>query len=260
MSEQTALDAQSADADVRADGLVLMPWPQAALYAALAKAQGEFPPIPRDKTVTVRTKDGRSYTFAYAPLETIFATIRLELSGNGLAVTQTFRGDDLITSLLHSGGGMIESVMRCQRQTGTWQEFGSAITYARRYALVALLGLATEEDDDGNHASGNTAMQQKPARGRTTATEKAAEGSGGTADTPNPQNASQGVGLITEKQMKLVGAVLRKLGDGGVLDEDGYRAKLNEMNVDSTRDLTGPQASILIDWLKELEAAMDVEL
>jgi hypothetical protein len=47
---------------------------------------------------------------------------------------------------------------------GTPQEFGSAITYMRRYAITALLGVATEEDDDGNHASGNGATFQDRAR------------------------------------------------------------------------------------------------
>ncbi len=218
---------------------------QAALFAALARAQAKFDPIPKNKTVSITS----TRQYSYPTLDKIFEVLRPALAAEELAVTQMFRGDLLVTSLLHSGGGMIESAMPCPRGNMKPQDYGSDITYCRRYSLTAILGVAGDEDDDG-----------KTAQDATGAPRTAAKGSGGTATTPKPQNASQGVGLITDKQMKLVGAVLRKLGDGGVLDEDGYRAKLNEMNVDSTRDLTGPQASVLIDWLKELEAAMDVEL
>ena len=53
------------------------------LAAALAKAQSEFPPIPRDKTVTVQTKAGGSYTFSYAPLDTVLGAVRGPLTSNG---------------------------------------------------------------------------------------------------------------------------------------------------------------------------------
>lgn len=130
---------------------------QAELFAALAVAQGAFPPITRDRTVRVKTKDGGSYTFAYAPLDSVMEKVRPVLAANGLAITQTFRGYELVTSLIHASGGSLDSVLPMERQGGSWQEFGSAITYARRYAIVAILGLASEEDDDANRSSGNTA-------------------------------------------------------------------------------------------------------
>jgi hypothetical protein len=134
---------------------------QAALYAALAAAQGQFPAIPRDKTVRVKTRDGGTYSFSYSPLDTILDAVRPVLAANGLAVTQTFSPSGLVTTLMHRGGGIVDSVIPLERSGGSWQEFGSAITYCRRYALIAILGVASEEDDDANAAAGNTVQESK---------------------------------------------------------------------------------------------------
>lgn len=128
------------------------------LAAALAKAQAAFPVIERTRTVEVQTKTGGKYTFNYAPLDTILAAVRAPLSANGLAVTQLLDGTDLVTVLMHESGGSFEGRVPIPRASGdTVQQFGSAITYLRRYALQAILGVASEEDDDGNHAAGNKA-------------------------------------------------------------------------------------------------------
>lgn len=116
---------------------------RADLHAALAAAQGEFPAIVKDKKV-----QGRSYAFSYASLDTILDAVRPALVKHGLAVSQTFRGDELVTLLLHKGGWSVESVLLVGQAGGAWQEFGKAVTYARRYALTAILGVAAEDDDD----------------------------------------------------------------------------------------------------------------
>ena len=126
------------------------------IAAALAKAQAAFPSITRDKTVTVRTKTGGEYRFAYAPLDSILSAVRKPLADNGLALVQLLDGDALVTLLLHGSGQSI-SGRTPTPQIGEIQAFGSAITYLRRYAIQALLGIAAEEDDDGNRAAGNTA-------------------------------------------------------------------------------------------------------
>lgn len=131
-----------------------------ALAAALAKAQASFPTIQRDKEVTVTMKSGGSYKFKYAPLDTILAAVRKPLADNGLAIVQLLDDGELVTMLLHSGGAKVAGRIALG-QTSTVQELGSAITYLRRYALQALLGIAAEEDDDGNRASGNMATQRR---------------------------------------------------------------------------------------------------
>jgi ERF superfamily len=127
-----------------------------ALAAALAKAQAAFPTIQRDKGVTVKTKAGGEYTFKYAPLDTILAAVRKPLSDNGLAIVQLLDDGDLVTMLLHSGGAKLSGSVALPTDVDI-QGLGSAITYLRRYSLQAILGIAAEEDDDGNRASGNMA-------------------------------------------------------------------------------------------------------
>jgi hypothetical protein len=129
-----------------------------AIYAALAKAQGDFPVIPRDKTVKVTMKSGGTYTFAYAPLDTILAAVRPHLAANGLAVMQTMEADHVWTIVTHSSGVEIQlaPVKVLQTESGP-QALGSALTYARRYSVTLALNLAADEDDDANGAQGNKA-------------------------------------------------------------------------------------------------------
>jgi hypothetical protein len=129
------------------------------LALALSKAQAAFPPIPRDREVEVQTRTGGKYRFKYAPLDTILAAVRGPLSDNGLAIAQLLDGHDLVTLLMHESGAVLSA--RIGLQGGdTVQALGSSITYLRRYSLQAMLGVAAEEDDDGQ---GATAGQQAPA-------------------------------------------------------------------------------------------------
>lgn len=96
----------------------------------------------------------------YAPLSDILNDVRPILAKNGLSVIQTPGGDGvnvIVTTLLvHESGEWIESdplVLKADKATA--QGAGSAITYARRYALSALLGISSEDDDDGNGATGS---------------------------------------------------------------------------------------------------------
>jgi ERF superfamily len=153
------------DIDGPLDDEAQRPHALGALAAALAKAQSAFPTIPRDKTVTVQTKTGGSYKFSYAPLDTILAAVRAPLAANDLAVTQLLDGDGLVTMLLHKSGAALTGRVRLPRSDNdNVQALGSAITYLRRYSIQAVLGIAAEEDDDGNRASGNEATA-RPKKG-----------------------------------------------------------------------------------------------
>lgn len=122
------------------------------LNAALAKAQGEFPPITKDKEV----KTG-SYSYTYAPLDVILDKTRPVLSKNGLALIQLLEhngnGPAIRTELRHAAGGVVGSSFPLPTMPQKAQELGSLLTYLRRYAIVALLGIAAEDDDDGAQAS-----------------------------------------------------------------------------------------------------------
>ena len=126
----------------------------AGVCAALVAAQAEFGAVHKSRTVTVDTRTGGRYSYAYAPLEEILTAVRPVLAKHGLAVTQLLTtgqdgGPALKTLLVHTDGAAIGGMVPLPAGLADAKAFGSAITYWRRYALVALLGIATEEDDDG---------------------------------------------------------------------------------------------------------------
>lgn len=131
------------------------------LAAALAKAQGAFRPIVKDRTVKVRTRAGGEYVFSYAPLESIMSAVRPALAENGLFLTQALSsegGQDAIeTTVVHASGEWMANRTPVLVMEQGPQAYGSAITYARRYGVTTLLCLVADDDDDANGAEGNSA-------------------------------------------------------------------------------------------------------
>jgi ERF superfamily len=118
------------------------------LVTALIEAQKAFLPIKKDK-------DNPFFHSKYADLESVIDGIKKALSDNGLAVIQTFGISEgkttLLTTLLHTSGEFFRGEQFLD-VAGDPQKIASASTYARRYGLLAILGIAAE-DDDGNTAS-----------------------------------------------------------------------------------------------------------
>ncbi|OFW58460.1 MAG: hypothetical protein A2133_00840 [Actinobacteria bacterium RBG_16_64_13] len=135
------------------------------LAAALAKAQAEFPSVKKDQTAKIESQKG-SYSYTYADLASVLEAVRGPLTKNGLALVQPMTWSDehpwLLTRLLHSSGQWIESRYPLAMYERP-QEMGSAITYARRYTISALLGIAAEEDDDAAAAEKGTERRQEKA-------------------------------------------------------------------------------------------------
>lgn len=130
------------------------------LATALAKAQGEF-------KFAVKSSINPHYKNKYADLSEVWDACREPLSKHNLAVVQTMAKDDqgvlsLITTLAHSSGQWIKSIypLACKDHNNP-QAWGSSITYARRYTLSSMVGIAPDEDDDGNKAS---AVSEKKAK------------------------------------------------------------------------------------------------
>jgi hypothetical protein len=123
-----------------------------AIAAALAKAQSELKNIEKGKI-------NPHFKSRYADIADGLEVIRPVLSKNGIALVQAtnFNGDtgifSLNTRLIHTSGEWIESSYPLP-SSGKAAEIGSAITYARRYAAFALVGVAgTDEDVDGSDAA-----------------------------------------------------------------------------------------------------------
>lgn len=125
------------------------------IAAALAKAQGAIEGASKDKV-------NPAFRSKYADLASVWDAAREPLSSNGLSVVQipnnTPDGLDLVTMLMHSSGQWISSRYPIRPVKNDPQGIGSAITYGRRYSLMALVGIAPE-DDDGNAASGRDGGQ-----------------------------------------------------------------------------------------------------
>lgn len=118
------------------------------IAAALVSFQGE---------VKSPTKTGVNPHFGshYVTLDGLVDAIKPVLAKNGLAFMQSCSGDGglivVTTLLLHNSGEWLESdPLTIKADKATPQGAGSAITYARRYALSAFLGLASDEDDDAS--------------------------------------------------------------------------------------------------------------
>lgn len=131
------------------------------LAAALVQFQGAVKNPPRSREVEVSTKGGGRYSFSYAPLETVTDAIREHMAAAGLGYLQVVRsrrdggrGMELVTRLIHASGQWVAHGLPLNPGSSP-QQLGSELTYMRRYGLITLLGLASDDDDDGNAASGN---------------------------------------------------------------------------------------------------------
>lgn len=128
------------------------------LYAALARAQAKFKPIRKNREVQITMKSGGKFKFRYADIEEINAATREALTSEGLSIIQPVKSDPsngahwIETTLLHASGGTLDSRIDVKppQAYGDPKEFGAAVTYLRRYAVSALLGLAADDDLDAN--------------------------------------------------------------------------------------------------------------
>ena len=119
----------------------------AKLAAALVKYHA--------KAETIK-KDGKNPHFKneYATLDNILDTVRPILAEVGLAILQfPVSQDGLTTMLLHESGEYIRGTYTMPAKVNDPQGNGSRLTYQRRYGLGAVLGVATEKDDDATSAS-----------------------------------------------------------------------------------------------------------
>lgn len=152
----------------------------AKLAEALAKAQGK---------IKGATKDTENPFFKskYADLASIWDACREHLAAQGLAVIQTMANGvgnvTIITTLAHSSGEWIRGDLTLKPVKDDPQGVGSAITYGRRYALAAMVGVAPD-DDDGNAASGKASgNSSSPGGPRQAAPKQEAEPWKGMAET-----------------------------------------------------------------------------
>jgi hypothetical protein len=130
----------------------------ASLAAALAKAQSALVNPEKSLVASVKSSEGRGAErlFRYAPLSSGLDIVRKTLGQHEIATVQTTAIDqtagivNLTTVLAHASGEWISSdwPVCAVSETATPHRMGAALTYARRYALFTLVGIAGEDDVD----------------------------------------------------------------------------------------------------------------
>lgn len=129
------------------------------LFTALAKAQGEMKPAPKNSLNPAFAR-GASKGSKYADLADCMESVRPHLSKHGLCLSQMYGGPTIVTLLGHESGQWIRSQIPIPHfEELNPQQVGSATTYLRRYSL-GIVGLVTDEDDDGNAASGRVSSNK----------------------------------------------------------------------------------------------------
>lgn len=129
------------------------------IYAAFVKFQAE---------VGQPTKNAVNPFFKsrYTTLDEIIRTVQPVLGKHGLAIIQQVSSDgvsvSVVTRMIHETGQWIEAEpMTLKGDKATPQGLGSATSYARRYALSSILGIASEDDDDANSIEGQSVAKSE---------------------------------------------------------------------------------------------------
>jgi hypothetical protein len=169
VNEKNAVEAARAvkEHPVQSPGSVRRSLSIAQLAAAMLRVQSEI----EDPTKNKRADAGKRGSYRYADLPAVLDVVRPALTANGLAVMQFPCEHDgqpaLTTLLMHQSGEWVETTMKLRPVQSDPQSVGSAQSYYRRYALLALCGIAADDDDDGKAASQpkpQQQQQQQPAR------------------------------------------------------------------------------------------------
>jgi len=205
------------------------------LAAAMAKAQAVIGTAHKDKS-------NPFFKSNYADLSSVWDACREALTKNGLSVLQpTFIEDGktfLETTLIHSSGEWISGILQVKPVKDDPQGMGSALTYARRYGLSALVGVSPADDDgEGsmNRNQGNSSSPKPPME-------------------PPKSKSETDPNKATQKQMGKIQAMFKDINPG--MNSDAKRemaSKITGKELLSMSDLTKDDARTLIDGLAEIK-------
>lgn len=209
---------------------------------AMAALQARLPAVKKARVAKVKTKSGDDYTYKYANLSAVSEQVLPLLADLGLSWVTMPRLNEAGTFVLyyrlrHVCGDGDEGEWPIQ-SAGTMQSVGSAITYARRYALCAVTGLAPEDDDDDAGRASQQDAEQAKSRGRT------------------QRRATQpSDGQITPTQQKKIGELFTALNTVDRARRLAVAGKVAGRAVSSGGELTADEAKKLIDTLAPMVKA-----
>lgn len=240
------------------------------LAQALVNAQKDMPKVEPDKT-------NPHYRTQFVSLDHLIAKTRPVLNKHGLAILQAPQiiGDlfALRTTLVHVSGEQLDLGDTPLFGTGDMQKLGAALTYARRYAWAAALGICADEDDDAESVSGEPAAGGIPTRETAataphqSATPRAGHQPTGAAATPSPDAVTATIERLTAEILELadantgkgapenVGEVLAK-HRADITDDIEFCSRL-EKYLDDLKQLVGagPRSQFQVPEKAKAEAA-----
>lgn len=224
----------------------------AELAQALSRAQGQMSHPAKNKTAKVTSAKG-SYSYNYADLADCLDVIRKPLSDNGIAVVQIPCGGDggvsITTRLIHQSGQWIEGTLFMPCADARPQSIGSAITYARRYSLSPMTGIASDDDDDGNLAQSNQAETTQRVR-------NSSQPKGASTARTNPVSESVKKMLEAFKAVKVGPEVLMAhvgIDDPSKFDEN-HMEYLKDLYTDVKHGRIKPEQILPIEGKRETKA------
>ena len=202
------------------------------LNAALAQLQMELPRIDKDQTAKVKSeRTGAQYSYTYADLAQISQKVLPLLGKVGLAFTSRPTMKDgkfvLVYELRHASGDMIAGEYPLSER-GTPQEIGSAITYARRYCLCAVTGVAPDDEDNDAVVAERDARKRRDVRDQ------------------QPTVQGQGEPPITGEQQSRLQKVFTELGVTDRAEKLKYAVGVVQRQVSSATELTHFEAGRVI--------------
>lgn len=217
----------------------------AEIAKALAEAQKHMKPIVKDETARAQ-----AYSYRYADLATVLDAVRPALNAQGIAIVQACNASamnvSVTTRLIHVSGEWFESTLDLEAESSGPQKIGSALSYARRYSLLGMVGAFPKEEDDDAAAAmhDRKAPQTQPAPRRAT---------------PEPRNgpaASQGpVSAAVGRMAAAQGNVVQRMA-AGIRWLEGRNHGPTPIRVVLAKVIgrTIPEAEDLSLSLKEIEA------
>jgi hypothetical protein len=226
--------------------------PTPALNAALAKVQAHLPKLERDRDVTVPTKSGEPYSYSYATLANLSEVVLPLLAEQGLAFT-AFPGSGsdgkfrLIYSLLHESGEERSGEFPLSGDGGI-QQLGGRITYARRYCLAAVTGIAADEDDESHLADTGPGTAQRAQR-QGSAKEPAAATARRSTPPPLPGEQAQSPEGLIRAQLTRIQTVFTSIGWTDRDDRLRAASTIVGRPLGSANELTKQEAHVLIEAL-----------
>ena len=150
------------------------------LAAALVAALADLTVVEKGRTVDYKTKDGQRVNYTFSDIADVVKLTRPVLHAHGLValtpVHEHGNGLACTVTLLHTSGERMDLGPFPFPAGRDAQATGSMVTYHRRYALVAALGMAAGDDDDGAAAKPREQQQAAPAPGFRTSLTKAIAG------------------------------------------------------------------------------------